>query len=135
MTDNTCPICGEKLNNGICPDCGGGSDDSPLRTDGGKKLGDFYTEKVFGKEPRSLRELIFSKEHLWKFILALILPLLVFIPVHYAVRRYRRTEGVTLEAKEKRKVNTALWALSLALIFIWVIIGANVYINALSAII
>lgn len=27
MADNTCPICGEKLRNGVCPDCGGSTEE------------------------------------------------------------------------------------------------------------
>lgn len=132
MAENTCPLCGKKLKDGVCPDCGGSTENAPLHIEDSEKTSAYYTEKIFGKEPRSLKQLIFTKEHLWKFILAVLVPPLVFVPVYFIVVRARFAKKNTVEAREKDRVNKALWGLSFIACCVWILLGVNGYLNVLS---
>lgn len=173
MADNTCPLCGKKLRNGYCPDCGGGMTDSyedradtagygssgsvggyvrtrtrtsstpyqygnpngaynippteniPYENSGYsnaqkeveafKNMGGSSSTVFYGNaDNTSVMKLIFTRRHIWKFILTLLWPIAGVI---VGIITAKASDG------EARRVGKVLLGFSIVMMFIMPILG------------
>lgn len=96
MAEKFCSLCGKRLKNGVCPDCGGGiyeaADEYIAQATAPEYTENFNTAKFYSVDEDKLTAV---KKNAWKFIVAVLMPMLGLIFGIYTVT------GAKSEAERK----------------------------------